>query len=45
MQFADDTSLTVLVEEDIVHNVVGTLATFSDATCLLMNLEKSVAYL
>jgi hypothetical protein len=43
-QYADDSSLTLRGEENIVDRIVSVLDTFSKATRLIINQEKSSAY-
>jgi hypothetical protein len=43
-QYADDSSLTLRGEEYVVTNTVTTLNTFSVATGLQLNWDKSSAY-
>jgi hypothetical protein len=44
MQFADDTSMTIASEERTVTNTISTLHSFSLASGLLLNWDKSIAY-
>lgn len=43
-QYADDTSFTLLGDEDFAHNLIHTLNTFCQATGLVINWSKSNGY-